>query len=72
MPRSGGASKTGDQSAQQSSERVSSPDDGRRSDDEDSETDILETSDNGRYQKMNEQVHTQYDDNVFLELHRIM
>lgn len=58
MPRSGGASKTGDQS-QQSAERAASPDVERGSD-EDSDDDILETSDNGRYQKMNEQVERRY------------
>lgn len=55
MPRSGGNGKQGDQTTQQGTERVASPD-RRRSDDEDSDTDILETNENGRYQKMIEQV----------------
>lgn len=55
MPRSGGASKTGEQS-QKSAERAATPDDGGGSEDDSDQDDILETSDNGRYQKMNEQV----------------
>ena len=49
MPRSRGASKTGE--VAQGTERVASPENNSDSDDE-----ILETSENGRYQKMNEQV----------------
>ena len=54
MPRSGGALKTGGES-QQSAERVASSD---HEDSSENEDDILETSENGRYQKMNEQVGT--------------
>lgn len=50
MPRSRGASKAS--GAQQGTERVASPENNNS----DSEDDILETSENGRYQKMNEQV----------------
>ena len=55
MPRSRAASKTSEQLPQQSAERVASPDDERGSD-EDSDEEILETGQNGRYQKMVEQV----------------
>ena len=55
MPRSGGAAKTGDQLVQQTADHVAGLEDTGGSDD-DSEDEILETSDNGRYQKMNEQV----------------
>ena len=48
MPRSRGTSKTNE--AAQGTERVASPENNSDSDDE-----ILETSENGRYQKMNEQ-----------------
>ena len=55
MPRSRAASKTSEPLSQQSAERVASPDDEGGSD-EDSDEDILETGQNGRYQKMIEQV----------------
>ena len=53
MPRSGGASKASEQLSQPSSERQDERGD---SEEEDSDTEILETSDNGRYQKMIDQV----------------
>ena len=56
MPRSGGASKASEQLSQPSSERVPCPDDRRDSEEEDSDTEIMEISDNGRYQKMIDQV----------------
>ena len=55
MPRSRGASKASE--AQQGTERVASPENNNS----DSEDDILETSENGRYQKMNEQVRSEQE-----------
>ena len=56
MPRSGGASKASETLSQPSSERVAVPDDRRDSEEDDSDTEIMEISDNGRYQKMIDQV----------------
>ena len=53
MSKSGGASKASEPLSQPPSERTASP---AHSDEDDSDDEILETSANGRYQKMIEQV----------------